>query len=351
VNSKNTICITFLAILFCIGSKIASGGERRLTMIAVGDVMLSRGVGNRIGQFGPEFPFAPTVHLFQSCDIAFANLESPISTLGKPMERKEVLFRAAPRAVFGLLSANIGVVSLANNHALDYGEDALFETMDILAKNRIAYVGAGANEKAAHRAANLVINNTKISFLAYSANFYLTVEATENKAGVAVMRKKQLKADIKKTKEWADIIVISFHWGWEYANHPTDKDKEIAHLAIDTGADLVIGHHPHVIQGVETYNGGLICYSLGNFIFDQSNEVTHRGLILRCEFNKYGIKEAELLPVHIDPKEFRPKLASNELRKSILREVKKLSANLGTTLQLKNNLAVVVMPDVAMVLK
>ena len=319
--------------------------------MAVGDVMLSRGVGNRIAQFGPGFPFAPTAHLFQSCDVAFANLESPISTLGKPMERKEILFRATPKSVLGLLSADIDVVSLANNHAMDYGEDALSETMDILAKNRIVYAGAGMNEKAAHRAANLRVKNTKISFLAYSANFYLTVEATENKAGVAVIRKEQLKADIKKAKEWADIIVISFHWGWEYSNHPTNRDKEIAHLAIDAGADLVIGHHPHVVQGVETYNGGLICYSLGNFIFDQDNEVTHRGLILRCTFDKDRIKEAELLPVQIDPKEFRPRLASNETGQSILEEAKKLSADLGTKLQLKGNLAVVVIPDFTMALK
>jgi len=355
-SNKNTVklkstFIIFLVITFCICSQISADEGKLVTMIAVGDVMLSRGVGNRIAQFGPEFPFAPTAHLLQSCDVAFANLESPISMLGKPMERKEVLFRAAPKSVLGLMYAGIDVVSLGNNHALDYGEDALFETMDILAKNRISYTGVGMNGKAAHRPANIAIKNTKISFLAYSANFYLTVEAAEGKAGVAVIRKEQLKADIKKAKEWADIVVVSFHWGWEYSNHPTDRDKEIAHLVIDAGADLVIGHHPHVIQGVETYNGGLICYSLGNFIFDQDNEITHRGLILRCAFSKGGIKEAELLPIQIDPKEFRPRLASNETRQSILEEVKKLSADLGTKLQLKDNLAVVVIPDFKMALK
>ena len=351
MNLKKRVGIIFLTITFCFCSQASADDGKLVTMIAVGDIMLSRGVGNRIAQFGSEFPFAPTAHLLQSCDVAFANLESPISALGKPMERKEILFRAAPKSVLGLISAGIDVVSLGNNHALDYGQDALFETMDILAKNRITYAGAGMNATAARRPANLTIKNTKISLLAYSAYFYLTVEATEDKAGVAVIRKEQLNADIKKAKEWADIVVVSFHWGWEYSNHPTDRDKEIAHLVIDAGADVVIGHHPHVIQGVETYNGGLICYSLGNFIFDQSNEVTHRGLILRCAFSRGRVKEAELLPVQIDPQEFRPRLASNEVGQHILEEVKSLSADLGTKVHLQDNLAVVVIPGFSMALK
>jgi len=316
------------------------------TLIAVGDVMLSRGVGNRIAKSGPKFPFEPTADLLSCCDIAFANLESQISTLGKPMKGKEIHFRAEPNSVLGLMHAGIDVVSLANNHALDYGDKALFETMDILAKNGIAYVGAGMNFSAAHRTANFVLNNIKISFLAYSANFYLTVEATEEKFGVAVIRKKELAADIKQAKKWADIVVVSFHWGWEYSDHPTDDDRAIAHLAIDSGADLVIGHHAHVIQGVEAYKDSLICYNLGNFIFDQRGTRTSRGLILRCDYSKNGLQKAELLPIHIHPKHFRPELASGRVGTAILWEVKKLSRNLNTEVQLRgDDLAVVVVPN------
>jgi len=242
--------------------------------------------------------------------------------------------------------AGIDVVSLANNHALDYGDKALFETMDILAKNGIAYVGAGTNFTAAHRAANFVLNDIKVSFLAYSSNFYLTVEATEEKYGVAVIRKKELESDIKQAKKWANLVVVSFHWGWEYSDHPTDNDRAIAHLAIDSGAHLVIGHHAHVIQGVEAYKGGLICYNLGNFVFDQKGTRTRRGLILRCTGNKSGLQKAELLPIHIHPKNFRPESAVGRTGASILWEVKKLSRNLGTEVQLRrDNLAIVVIPE------
>ena len=339
------IVLTLIVFFGCQSWVSCEISLEHFTLIAVGDIMLNRGVGNRIAKFGPKFPFEPTVDLLRGCDIAFANLESQISTLGKPMKRKEIHFRAEPNSVLGLMYAGIDVVSLANNHALDYGDAALFETMDILAKNGIAYVGTGMNFSAAHRAANFVSNDIKISFLAYSANFYLTVEATQEKVGVAVIREKELAADIKQAKKWADIVVVSFHWGWEYSDHPTDDDRTMAHLAIDSGADLVIGHHAHVIQGVEAYKGGLICYNLGNFIFDQRGTRTRRGLILRCDYSKSGLAKAELLPIYIHPKDFRPEPAAGRIGASILWEVKKLSRNLNTEVQLRgDNLAIVVVP-------
>ena len=342
-KSHSIIALTFVIFFGCqhwITYALSQGSS---TLIAVGDIMLSRGVGNRINKFGAKFPFEVTADLLSHCDIAFGNLESQLSTLGKPMARKEIHFRAEPDAVLGLMYAGIDVVSLANNHALDYGDAALFETMDILAKNGIAYIGAGMNFTAAHRAANFVSNGAKISFLAYSANFHLTVEAAAEKAGVAVIRKTELVADIKQAKEWADIVVVSFHWGWEYSDHPTDNDREIAHLAIDSGANLVIGHHAHVIQGVEAYKSGLICYNLGNFIFDQRSSRTRRGLILRCAYSKSSLEKAELRPIYIHRKDFRPELAAGRIGASILWEVKKLSRKFNTEVQLRGDkLAIVV---------
>lgn len=339
----NIIALTSVLFFGCQDWLSYAISQETSTLIAVGDIMLSRGVGNRINKFGAQFPFEPTADLLSHGDITAANLETPISTLGEPMKRKEIHFRAEPDAVLGLMYAGIDVVSLANNHALDYGDEALFETMDILAKNGVAYVGAGMNFTAAHRAANFVSNDIKISFLAYSAQFYLTVEATQEKAGVAVIRSNELAADIKQAKKWADIVVVSFHWGWEYSDHPTDNDREIAHLAIDSGANLVVGHHAHVIQGVEAYKGGLICYNLGNFIFDQNNPGTRRGLILRCTYSKSGLEKAELLPIYIHPKQFRPELAAGRIGASILWEVKRLSRKLNTEVQLRGDkLAIVV---------
>lgn len=343
IATLNIIALTFVLFFGYQDWLSYAISQETSTLIAVGDIMLSRGVGNRINKFGPKFPFERTADLLRDGDIVLANLESPISTLGEPMKHKEIHFRAEPNAVLGLMYAGVDVVSLANNHALDYGDEALFDTMDILAKNGVAYVGAGMNFTAAHRAANFVSNDIKISFLAYSENFYLTVEATQKKAGVAIIRNNELAADIKQAKKWADIVVVSFHWGWEYSDHPTDNDREIAHLAIDSGANLVVGHHAHVIQGVESYKGGLICYNLGNFIFDQKNPGTRRGLILRCAYSKNGLEKTELLPIYIHPKQFRPELAAGRIGASILWEVKKLSRKLNTEVQLRGDkLAVVV---------
>jgi poly-gamma-glutamate synthesis protein (capsule biosynthesis protein) len=158
----------------------------------------------------------------------------------------------------------------------------------------------------------------------------MAVEAQQARPGIAIARADEVKADIEKAREWADIVIVSFHWGWEYSDHPDAEARELAHLAVDSGADLVIGHHPHVIQGVELYRDGLICYSLGNFIFDQRGKRTTRGLALRCTMGKSGIQQARLLPVIIDPAEFRPSLASGESAQSILLELRRLSQQLGT---------------------
>ena len=319
------------------------------TFIAVGDVMLTRGVGKQIRKNGPVFPFQPTAKTLREADLTFANLETQISTLGKPMPNKEVHFRATPQSVRGLIHAGIDVVSLANNHSMDFGADALFETMDILAHHGIAPVGAGMNETSARRSANFVRGGVKISVLAYSWNFYITVEAAVDKPGVAVVQRdktpeklevaaiqhRKMTQEIKRAKTWADVVIVSFHWGWEYTDHPTETDRKTARLAVDAGANLVVGHHPHVIQGVERYRGQLICYSLGNFVFDQWRTRTRQGLMFRCHFDGNGkISSAELLPIIIDPQEFRPRIASGDVAKPILKAVQQLSARMKTEVRL-----------------
>lgn len=311
------------------------------TMVAVGDIMLDRGVGRKIEELGADFPFEHVTGLLREADLTFGNLECPLSSLGKAVRGKEVTFRAALQAVNGLRNAGIDVVSMANNHAMDYGPEALMETMDVLAHNGIPYAGAGVNSTAAHRSVNFTVNGINISFLAYSYRFHMVVEAQRRSPGVAIAPGEEIGKDVRKAKEWADIVIVSFHWGWEYSDHPDKETRELAHLVVESGADLVIGHHPHVIQGAELYNGGLICYSLGNFVFDQSGNRTRRGLILRCAINESGVQRAELLPVIISESEFRPGLASEEAGESILMELKTLSRQLDTDVELKEKAAVI----------
>ncbi|MFC1714262.1 CapA family protein [Candidatus Poribacteria bacterium] len=348
----NIAILILVAIL--VGAAVPARGEGQkpsesFSLVAVGDIMLDRGVGQKIEKRGTGFPFGNVARLLQVADLAFGNLESPISSLGTLTKGKEVTFRAALDAVSGMRDAGIDVVSLANNHAMDYGPNALVETMDVLAHSGVVYVGAGANSAAARRPADLTIRGVKISLLAYTYKFYMVVEAQERQPGVAIASGEQIKADVHKAKEWADVVIVSFHWGWEYSDHPDKETRELAHLTVEAGADLVIGHHPHVIQGVEVYKGGLICYSLGNFIFDQSSIRTRRGLLFRCDIGKSGVQKAEFLPVAIDAAEFRPGLASDTVGKSILLELKRLSKQLKTNLELKGNTAIVLKKEAMLI--
>jgi len=310
------------------------------TLVAVGDIMLDRRVGGKIESLGAEFPFEGVAELLREADLTFGNLESPISSLGTEVKGKEVTFRADLESISGVRDTGIDVVSLANNHAMDYGAAALMETMDVLAHNGIIYIGAGANSAAAHRPASFTIKGVRVSLLAYTNKFHMVVEAQPEHPGVAIACAEEVKADVEKAKEWADVVIVSFHWGWEYSDHPDAETRALAHLAVESGASLVIGHHPHVIQGVEVYKDSLICYSLGNFIFDQRGTRTRRGLILRCTIGRSGVQQAELLPVIIDAAEFRPYLASGEIAEFILLELKRLSKQLGTDLEFRENIAV-----------
>ncbi|MBN2245892.1 MAG: CapA family protein, partial [Candidatus Aminicenantes bacterium] len=288
--------------------------------------------------------FAHVAGLLKNSDLSFGNLESMISKTGKKTIGKEVTFRAEIDSVAGLSFAGVDVVSLANNHAIDFGNEALIETMDILAHNRIAYIGAGANFTAAHRPARFKINGIEIAFLAYSYEFDKVKEASDS-PGIAVIDAEQVMQDIISSRRWADIVIISCHWGWEYSDHPDNETRKFAQSAIDSGADLLIGHHPHVIQGVEKYKKGLICYSLGNFIFDQIGNRVKRGLILKCTLGKSGLLTATLLPVIIDQSEFRPRPAPEKEALFILEELKKLSFDLDTVIEVENKQAEVKLTD------
>lgn len=309
------------------------------TLAAVGDIMLSRGVGGKIKNEGPDYPFKHISPLLKSADLAMGNLESLISSLGAAAQGKEINFQAAPEVVTGLKNAGIDVLSLANNHAVDYGPEALLETMDILAHNGIAYIGAGANAAAAHRPANFIVKGINISLLAYSSRFHMVKEAQPEQPGIAVSKGEEIVKDLREARKWADVVVVSFHWGWEYSDHPDGETRNLAHRVAEGGADLIIGHHPHVIQGVEWYKGSLICYSLGNFIFDQRGTRSRRGLMLQCRIGQEGIQQAELLPIAINPMEFRPALASGKEAASLLTELQNLSRKLNTEVFLEEERA------------
>jgi len=265
--------------------------------------MLSRDVGAIIRATGdPRAPFLETVGILKEADITFCNLESPFYDEGPPIEG-EMVFGAEPVTIEGLKYAGFDIVSLANNHFGDQGTNGMNFTFSHLDENEIEYIGAGENEVEAREPIIIERNGVKFAFLGYNdveSAVRMGYMATSNKPGIAVLTEDNLIQDIQYAKERAHVVVISIHWGVEYEETPTERQITFAHLAIDSGASLVLGHHPHVIQPVEEYNDGYIFYSLGNFVFDQMwSEETRIGLIARIFFRGEQIERVETIEVTI----------------------------------------------------
>lgn len=259
----------------------APSPAEEITMVFVGDVMLSRAVGKLMADKDDYlFPFASTTEVLRAADIAFANLENPISERGATTG-SVYSFRADPRAAEGLVEAGFDVVSVANNHIWDYGREAFLDTLSLLESGGIVPVGGGTNYDEAHRPKVITMGKTRVAFLAYSNLLPLALGGKESVPAIARYEDDTLEADIARARELADVVVVSLHWGEEYKNKHNAEQERVARHTIDAGATLIVGHHPHVVQEVEEYRGGLIAYSLGNFVLDQNfSSATGRGLVL-----------------------------------------------------------------------
>jgi len=282
-----------------------------ITVILVGDIMLDRGVEYMVEKYGGgdfSFSFLKIANELNKADVVFGNLEGPISNKGTKVG-SIYSFRNDPKTIEGLSYAGFNVISLANNHAFDYGREALEDTFLRLKTAGIDYVGAGFNEEEAYGGSTPVIKEiegTKIGFLAYTNLGPETWKATKINSGIAWISENDLekiKKDIENAKSQADILIISLHSGEEYSFEPTQFQVEFSQAFIDAGANLVVGHHPHVIQRDELYKNGYIFYSLGNFVFDQSfSEETMKGQIIKILIENGKIKE--VVPINIKINDF-----------------------------------------------
>ncbi len=289
--------------------------EKPITLLFVGDIMMDRGVENIWQKYGnSRYPFLKIVDEIRSADIAFANLEGSISERGTNHKIK-YSFRFSPDVINGLKFAGFDVLSLANNHSFDWGREALEDTVAILKANGIEPVGAGLNYLEANNSVIKEIDGAKISFLAYEniePNSKYT-EAGKDSAGKSSFELERIKNEISQIKQLklADLAVVSMHWGDEYQLRSNKKQQEIGRALVEAGADLIVGHHPHVVQEIEKYKNGWIAYSLGNFVFDQwFSEETMRGLMLRVKVKNKKIIEIEPVEVKINDS-FQPEIAQN----------------------------------------
>jgi poly-gamma-glutamate capsule biosynthesis protein CapA/YwtB (metallophosphatase superfamily)/outer membrane protein assembly factor BamB len=280
--------------------------EGEAILVFLGDVAPGRSMEAQLARFGPAYPWLGLQPLLREADLAVANLECVLTTQGKPLD-KPYLLRAHPRWGETLVEGGFDLVTLANNHGLDYGNEGLAETMDTLAALGVAYVGAGRSREEAHAPALFDLNGVRIAVLGYAAarwNGSVDVPATDR---LAWAEPAAVEADVRAVRDRADLVVVLLHAGTEYAAEPSSDQVRVAHAAIDAGADLVVGHHPHVAQTVERYGRGLIVYSLGNTLFDIPRPATMRGHLLRVHATQAGLVRAELWPFWIEDA-IRPRL-------------------------------------------
>jgi len=270
-------------------------------LVAVGDIMLSRNVGDEMKKHDNAYPFAGVGNLLRSGNVVFGNLETSIIP-GRPIKTGEMVFRADPGSEVALKDAGFTVLSLANNHVPNFGPAAVSETIKRLADVGLVEVGAGDDDAQARRPAFVSRGGVIFAFLAYNDTDVVPASygAAPGRAGTNLMDAIKMAADVAGAKKLADVVIVSMHAGSEYADWPNSRQVNFAKSAIDAGADLVIGHHPHVVQPVELYKGKYIFYSLGNFIFDQMwSEPTRRGLALKIGFNRGGITKLAVVPLYM----------------------------------------------------
>ncbi len=270
-----------------------------VSLIFAGDIMLDDGPGQFISEGGD--PLLPFAEILKQADYRIANLESPIATSGAPLASKIYSFRANPR-VLPILQGRFDAVSLANNHSGDQGREGLLETLQHLEQSGIAQVGGGRNLAEAHQPLWINRKGLKIAVLAYNEFKPRSFEAGAKTPGIAWSEDSHVISDIRAAKAaGADLIIPFMHWGFEKFDQPSQRQRQFARQMIDEGAALVVGSHPHVTQGAETYRGKPIIYSLGNFVFDGFDYAAgKRGWLLRLKLDKSGVIFWDTLAAEMD---------------------------------------------------
>ncbi|NOV00836.1 CapA family protein [Paenibacillus planticolens] len=276
---------------------VSSSGQVSLTF--VGDVLLASKVEDILKQKGYDYPYTNVKDYLSKPDFTIANLETPITTRGT-VQNKDYVYRSSPLSLPPLKAAGIDLVNLANNHVMDYGPEGLQDTMNFLDQEGIKRMGAGKDLNEAYQPVIMEKDGMKIAFFGFSRVVpEASWKAGPGHLGVAETYNYKLPVEaIQKAKESADLVVVVAHWGVERSDHPDKNQTDLAHRYIDAGADLVVGGHPHVLQGFEQYKGKWIAYSLGNFIFTTNDiQKTWETVILEAECSKDKSCNIHLVPI------------------------------------------------------
>jgi poly-gamma-glutamate synthesis protein (capsule biosynthesis protein) len=288
-----------------------------------------------------RYPLRRIAPVFREADIGFANLETPLSDRARP----NGAFRTPTAFADGLRWAGIDVVSTANNHALDAEGAGLTDTKEALWRAGVGGVGTGENLEDARRPFILERDGIRVGFLGYAqfVNGGASNFAQPSRPGVAPLDPFLIEEDIRRLRDQVDYVVLSFHWNIENSQETHPKAREFAHRMVDAGADIILGHHPHVPRGVETYNGKVIFYSFGNLIFGHNHTYWMDNYVARLTLGTDGVRQVEILPVAGTGTGLsQPHLLEGDGALAVLEDVQERTRLLDTTMEIRGNVGVIV---------
>jgi poly-gamma-glutamate synthesis protein (capsule biosynthesis protein) len=311
-------------------------GPAAVTVTAGGDVIGGFGVSGVVGSMGSGL-FRGIAPFFTSSDFGFVNLESPLTYGGDPQGWKDVVIKGNPALAPAMAKSGINVVTMANNHAGDMGDSGLLDSVKYCKKAGIIVVGAGKDLKTAQAGVVLKTDGATTAFLGFSDVLPVGYPATSGSPGTSPGRAdiNVVKANIRAASKKADYVFVGWHWNFEYKRAPSYLESSEGKAAVDAGADIVFAHHPHLLDGVQAYHGGLIFYSLGNLVFGGFAGETAQTVLVKAKVTPRAI-DAKLIPVQISGSGV-PTVATGSTGLSILQRVRSLSAALGTTVKIAGN--------------
>ncbi len=342
------------------------GPADAVTFAFAGDIMLWETMQKPIEKHGVKYPFEAVAELFQTADYAVGNLECPIAVKSEKRGTKGFFYKVPPFTLEGLKWAGFDMVSLANNHVRDCGDDGLIETFGYLEEAGISYFGAGKNKAEAMEPVIVEVKGLKVAFVGFlSPEIYWydigdldkpgrverqqkklvrDLAAKKERPGTIIASKKTVRRMVEKARENADLVIVVPHWGVRY-HQPVWEDQEIlGRAAVDAGADLVVGHHNHIRQAVEVYKGKPIIYGIGNFAFGSGNRSAFGGFLVRAVVRNNKVEQVRLYPTFTSNREkqvkHQVKILKGKSAEKELEKIRKMSAERGADFRIENGVGV-----------
>ena len=322
-----------------------NSGPYSVNFTTTGDLIFWREVADFIDANGGAAAMAGIADLLSDADVTISNLESPLSDNdSEPVYDKDVYIIGRPSAMEGIVNSGIDIVSLANNHIMDYTGPALQDTLAALDAAGIQHAGAGMTEAEADKIVETEVNGVKIAFFSWTDIVPDNFVAFGDQPGVASARLNMNDAlrRVREAKETHDVVIVAMHWGIEYQDY-VDEAQQVtpAHQLVEAGADVVLGNHPHVLQGIEFYNGSLIAYAHGNCVFRQAFEFgnTHESYVLNFDITQDGVRNVVVTPLYLSDDYGIPSVATGEQAQTTLSRLVEISEGMNTAFDLRDNKA------------